>query len=107
MGFPLEVVGAGKYEITCRIHIKYENNTDLKDRTDYLNGKSSKSYAVLKKMTLKMNFGCESYALLNKGINDNQGTTWSCKLLYEVTHFYKEKWDSLLQRKASCKINNF
>jgi hypothetical protein len=43
MGFPLEVVGAGKKEITCRFHIKYANNMDLKTETDDLNGKISKS----------------------------------------------------------------
>jgi hypothetical protein len=49
MGFPLEVVGAGKHEITCRIYIKYVDNMDLKTETDDLDGKISKSYAVLKK----------------------------------------------------------
>jgi hypothetical protein len=49
MRFSLEVVGAGKKEITCRIHIKYADNTDLKTEIDDLNGKSSKSCAVLKK----------------------------------------------------------
>jgi hypothetical protein len=37
MRFPLEVVGAGKKEITCRIHIKYVDNMDLKTKTDDLN----------------------------------------------------------------------
>ena len=60
-----------------------------------------------KQMALKMDFGCESYVLFKKGINGNQGTTWQCKLLYEVTHFYKERWGSVLQRKTTCKINNF
>jgi hypothetical protein len=46
MEFPLEVVGAGKKEITCRIHIKYENNMDLKTQTDDLDGKISKNYLV-------------------------------------------------------------
>jgi hypothetical protein len=49
MGFPLEVFGAGKKEITCRIHIKYADNMDLKTKIDYLDGNISKSYAVLKK----------------------------------------------------------
>jgi hypothetical protein len=49
MRFPLEVVGAGKQEITCRSHIKYADNMDLKTETDDLDGKISKSYAVLKK----------------------------------------------------------
>jgi hypothetical protein len=31
---------------------------------------------LFKKMTLKMDLGCESYAFLKKGINDNQRTTW-------------------------------
>jgi hypothetical protein len=46
MRFPLEVVGAGKQEITCRIHIKYADNMDLKTETNDLDGKISKSYAV-------------------------------------------------------------
>jgi hypothetical protein len=70
---------------------------DLKTKNDYLNGKISKLYAVLKKTTLKTDFGCESYVIFEKDINGNQRTTWWCKLLYEVTHFYKEKWGSLLQ----------
>jgi hypothetical protein len=49
MRFPLEVVVASKKEITCRIHIKYENNVDLKIEIDDLDGKRLKSYAVLKK----------------------------------------------------------
>ena len=76
MGFPLEVVGVGKQEITCRIHSKYVDNIDLKTETDDLDGKISKSYAVLKKTTLKTDFGCESYALLKKCINSNQRTMW-------------------------------
>jgi hypothetical protein len=66
MRFPLEVVVAGKQDITCRIHIKYADNMDLKNETDDLNGKSSKNYAVLKKTALKTYFQCESYALLKK-----------------------------------------
>jgi hypothetical protein len=46
MRFPLEVVGAGKQEITCRSHIKYADNMDLKTETDNLDGNISKSYAV-------------------------------------------------------------
>jgi hypothetical protein len=49
MGFPLEVVVAGKHDSTCRSHIKYANNADLKTKTNDLDGKISKSYAVLKK----------------------------------------------------------
>jgi hypothetical protein len=49
MRFSLEVVGAGKQNITCRSHIKYADNVDLKTETDDLDGKSSKSYVVLKK----------------------------------------------------------
>jgi hypothetical protein len=75
MRFPLEVVVAGKQDITCRSHIKYADNVDLKTEIDDLDGKISKSYAVLKKTTLKMDFRCESYALLKKGINGNQLTT--------------------------------
>ena len=75
MGFPLEVVVVGKQNITCRIHIKYEDNVDLKTETNDLDGKISKSCAVLKKTALKTDFRCESYALLKKGINGNQITT--------------------------------
>jgi hypothetical protein len=75
MRFPLEVVVAGKQDITCRSHIKYADNMDLKTETDDLDGKSSKNYAVLKKTALKTDFRCESYALLKKGINGNQLTT--------------------------------
>jgi hypothetical protein len=46
MRFPLEVVVAGKQDNTCRIHIKYADNMDLKTETDDLDGKSSKNYAV-------------------------------------------------------------
>jgi hypothetical protein len=63
MRFPLEVVVAGKQDITCRSHIKYADNMDLKTETDDLDGKSSKNYAVLKKTALKTDFRCESYAL--------------------------------------------
>ena len=43
MRFPLEVVGVGKQEITCRIHIKYADNMDLKTETDDLYGNISKN----------------------------------------------------------------
>ena len=43
MGFTLEVVGVGKKEITCRSHIKYTDNMDLKNETDDLDGKILKS----------------------------------------------------------------
>ena len=46
MGFPLEVVGVGKQDITFRIHIKYLDNMVLKTKTDDLDGKILKSYAV-------------------------------------------------------------
>jgi hypothetical protein len=49
MRFPLEVVVSSKQDSTCRIHIKYVDNVDLKTKTDALDGKSSKSYVVLKK----------------------------------------------------------
>jgi hypothetical protein len=75
MRFPLEVVGVGKQDITCRSHIKYAYNMDLKTKTDDLDGKISKSSAVLKKTTMKTDFGCESYALFKKGIIGNQKTT--------------------------------
>jgi hypothetical protein len=56
MGFPLEVVVAGKQDITCRSHIKYADNADLKTETNDLDGKISKSFAVLKKTALKTDF---------------------------------------------------
>jgi hypothetical protein len=43
MRFSLEVVGVGKKEITCIIHIKYVDNMDLKTETDDLDGKISKN----------------------------------------------------------------
>jgi hypothetical protein len=46
MRFPLEVVVAGKKDITCRIHIKYVDKMDLRTKTDDLDGKSLKNYAV-------------------------------------------------------------
>jgi hypothetical protein len=49
MGFPIEVVGVGKQEITCRIHIKHADNMDLKNETNDLDGNNSKNYAVLRK----------------------------------------------------------
>jgi hypothetical protein len=42
MGFPLEVVGVGKKEITCRGHIKYAATMDLKIETNDMNGNISK-----------------------------------------------------------------
>ena len=56
MRFPLERVGAGKKQITCRRHIEYADNEDLKTETNDLDGNISKSYVVLKKTTLKMDF---------------------------------------------------
>jgi hypothetical protein len=58
MTFPLEVVIASKQDSTCRSHIKYADNVDLKTETDDLDGKRSKSYLVLKKTTLKTDFRC-------------------------------------------------
>jgi hypothetical protein len=70
MRFPFEVVGVGKQNITGKSHIKYEDNMVLKIETN----------------DLKTDFRCESYAL-----------TFTNKLFYEVTHFYKKKQGSLLQ----------
>jgi hypothetical protein len=58
MRFPLEVVVVGKQDSTCRSHIKYADNVDLKTETNDLDGKISKSYEVFKKTTLKMDFQC-------------------------------------------------
>jgi hypothetical protein len=66
MGSPLEVFVVGKHYSTCRIHIKYADNADLKIETNDLDGKISKSYAVLQKTALKMDFRCESYSLFKK-----------------------------------------
>ena len=46
MRFPLEVVVAQKQDNTCRRHIKYADNVDLKTKTNDLDGKISKIYAV-------------------------------------------------------------
>jgi hypothetical protein len=46
MRFPLEAVVVGKQDSTCRSHIKYADNVDLKNETDNLDGKSSKIFAV-------------------------------------------------------------
>ena len=43
MGFPLEVVGVGKQDITRRIHIKYADNMVLKIENDDPDGKISKN----------------------------------------------------------------
>ena len=75
MRFPLEVVGASKQKIIGRSHIKSIDNRDLKTKIDDLDRNISKNYVVLKKMALKMNFGCESYALFKKCINGNQRAT--------------------------------
>ena len=66
MGSPLEVVVVGKHDITCRSHIKYVDNGDLKTETNDLDGNISKSYAVLRKTALKTDFRCESYAPFKK-----------------------------------------
>ena len=66
MGSPLEVVVAGKHDSTCISHIKYVDNADLKTETNDMDRKILKSYAVLKKMALKTNFRCESYAPFKK-----------------------------------------
>ena len=47
MGSPFEVVVAGKPDSTCRSHIKYVKNANLKTETNDLDGKISKSCAVL------------------------------------------------------------
>jgi hypothetical protein len=75
MGSPLEVVVTGKHDSTSRSHIKYVDNVDSKPETNDLDGKISKSCAVLKKMALKTDFRCESYAPFKKGIHGNQITT--------------------------------
>jgi hypothetical protein len=70
-------------------------------------------------MALKMDFGCEIYALLKKH-KRNQKSTWQVevgtrgdtppnnltftnKFLYEVTHFYKKKRGSLFTMKLLYK----
>jgi hypothetical protein len=49
MIFPLEVVVASKQDITCRSHIKYADNMDLRTKIDALDGKRSKNCVLLKK----------------------------------------------------------
>jgi hypothetical protein len=44
MRFTLEVLGDGKKEIACRIHIKYADKMDLKTETNDLDGNILKSY---------------------------------------------------------------
>jgi hypothetical protein len=46
MRFPLEVVVAGKKDITCRSHIEHAANVDLKIEIHDLDGKISKSDVV-------------------------------------------------------------
>ena len=46
MRFPLEVVVAGKQDITCRSHIKYIDNVVLKIETNDMDGNISKTYVV-------------------------------------------------------------
>jgi hypothetical protein len=40
----------------------------------------SRKNRLFKKKTLKTDFGCESYALLKKGINGNQRATWQVEV---------------------------
>jgi hypothetical protein len=40
----------------------------------------SRKSKMFKKMALKTNFRCESYALLKKDINDNQRATWQVEV---------------------------
>jgi hypothetical protein len=49
---------------------------DLKYETNVLDRNLYKKIGCLKKIALKMNFGCESYALLKKGTNGNQRAKW-------------------------------
>jgi hypothetical protein len=74
MGSPLEVVVIGKHDSTCRSHIKYVDNADLKTETNDMDGKISKSCVVLKKTT-KWAFDVRVMPLLKKSINGNQITT--------------------------------
>jgi hypothetical protein len=53
---------------------------DLKDETDGLDENNLKNVLFQKTTTLKTNFGCESYALLKKGINGNRRTTWKVEV---------------------------
>ena len=75
MESPLEVVVTGKHDSTCRSHIKYVDNADLKPETNDLDGKISKSCAVLKKTALKRTYEVRVMPLFKKGINCNQITT--------------------------------
>jgi hypothetical protein len=42
--------------------------------------KALEKIGCLKKMALKMDFRCESYALFKKGINGNQSATWQVEV---------------------------
>jgi hypothetical protein len=97
MRFPLKVVGVGKQNIIGRNHIKYVDNMDLTLKLMIWMGKSQKIRRFRKKPALKTDFECEKLCPFKKDINGNQRTRWWCKMFYEVTHFYKNKWGSLLQ----------
>jgi hypothetical protein len=86
MGFSLEVVGDDKKKIIGRSHIKYVDNVGKKLKPMIWMERSRKIRRFKKKMALKTDFKCESYAL-----------TFTNKFIYEVTHFYKKKRGSLLQ----------
>jgi hypothetical protein len=49
MGSPLKVVVAGKHDSTCRSHIKYVDNTDLKTKTNDLGWKDLEKLCGFKK----------------------------------------------------------
>jgi hypothetical protein len=53
--------------------------------------RSRKVMRFLKKRHWKQTLDVRVMPFLKKCINGNQKTMWWCKLLYEVTHFYKEK----------------
>jgi hypothetical protein len=41
---------------------------------------NSRKNRLLKKTTLKIDFGCEIYAIFKKGINGNQSTMWQVEV---------------------------
>jgi len=63
MGFPWEVLGTNKENITRVIHIKYVENMDLNYETNGFDEMLLKN-RLLKTNCSETNFGCESYTIL-------------------------------------------
>ena len=63
MGFPWEVLGTNKENITRIIHIKYVENVDLNYETNGFDEMLSKN-RLLKTNCSETNFGYENYTIL-------------------------------------------